>query len=139
MIRAFPGGWDAMCAALGMSRDALENRIYERKGQGLRVETALQIQEFSGTVHFAEAMASEAGGVFLKLPPALAGDDEVLDEFLALVAEEGRFAQILSDARRDGVIEPGEFSLLQADAQKIHALLARLLATIQGQVRELPD
>lgn len=139
MIRAFPGGWDAMCAALGMSRDALENRIYERKGQGLRVETALQIQEFSGTVHFAEAMASEAGGVFLKLPPALAGDDEVLDEFLALVAEEGRFAQILSDARRDGVIEPGEFSLLQADGQKIHALLARLLATIQGQVRELPD
>ena len=33
MIRAFPVGWDAMAGALGMSRDALENRIYERKGQ----------------------------------------------------------------------------------------------------------
>ena len=50
MIRAFPGGWDAMAGALGMSRDALENRIYERKGQSVLVETALQMQQFSSSI-----------------------------------------------------------------------------------------
>jgi len=139
MIRAFPGGWDAMCAALGMSRDALENRIYERKGQGLRVDTALQMQAFSGVADFAQAVAFEAGGVFLRLPSVLPGEDEVLDEFLALVSQNGRLAQILSDARRDGVIEPGEFEVLEREAQKVHALLARLLATIKNQVRDVPD
>lgn len=32
MIKNYQGGWDAMAGALGMSRDALVNHIYERKG-----------------------------------------------------------------------------------------------------------
>lgn len=55
MIKEYPGGWDAMSAALGMTRDALENRIYERKGQSVLVETALQMQIFSASSHFADA------------------------------------------------------------------------------------
>lgn len=90
MIRAFPGGWDAMAAALGVTRAGLENRIYERKGQSLHVETARQMQAFSGCPAFAEAVAADAGGVFLPLPEAEeVGSDELLAMFNQLYAELG--------------------------------------------------
>jgi hypothetical protein len=131
MIRAFPGGWDAMCAALGMSRDALENRIYERRGQGVLVETALQMQEFSGTTHFAECMAQASGGIFLALPRFEGiADMELLDAYTDLIADEGQFAKDFRDALADGKITRKEFEVLKDDihAQQHHemALLARI-------------
>lgn len=83
MIKEYPGGWDAMSAALGMTRDALENRIYERKGQSVLVETALQMQLFSASTHFAEAVSQVSGGVFMKLP---ARNEHDRDELLAYSA-----------------------------------------------------
>jgi hypothetical protein len=56
MIATYPGGWAAMAAALGMTKDALENCVYERKGQQINVHTAMQLQAFSQTEFFAEAV-----------------------------------------------------------------------------------
>ena len=41
MCRAFPGGTEAMAASMGLTIDALKNRIYERKGQRVSVEEAM--------------------------------------------------------------------------------------------------
>lgn len=129
MIRAFPGGWEAMAGALGMTKDALENRLYERKGQQLSVQTAMQMQAFSGTTHFAEGVAQESGGVFLQLPEARdVGNEELLSEFNLLYAELGELSRKFSVYVADGEISKTERADLDAEAQKIHRTVEELLA-----------
>ncbi len=129
LIRAFPGGWDAMSAALGMSRDALENRIYERKGQSVLLETALQMQAFSRTTLLAEAIARMSGGSFMLLPESGLHDrEELLTKFNELHARLGDLSRNFSDYTRDNVIEPHERHGLEDVGQDIHRTVAELLA-----------
>jgi hypothetical protein len=129
MIKAFPGGWDAIVGALGMTRDALENRIYERKGQGVLAETALQMQKFSDTTFFAEAVATASGGVFLKLPGDLSNDNEALmGKFQSLYVELGQFSKDFAEATADDLIDKRERATLEAGAARTHKVLAELLA-----------
>lgn len=129
MIRAFPGGWDAIVGALGTSRDALENRIYERKGQGVLVETALQLQKFSDRTFFAEAVATASGGTFVKLPADLVLENEdLMKKFNQLYAELGTFASNFNLATADDQIDARERAQLEADAARTHRVLAELVA-----------
>ncbi|MBS0368429.1 MAG: hypothetical protein JSS57_04410 [Proteobacteria bacterium] len=129
MIRAFPGGWDAMAAALGMTRAALENRIYERKGQSVHVETALQMQQFSGRAAFAEAVAANAGGVFLPLPDAGEVESvELLAMFNTLYAELGDLSAKFRDAVADDEINARERADLMDMGQHIHRTVEQLLS-----------
>lgn len=129
MIRAFPGGWDAMAGALGMSRMALENRIYERKGQAPLVETALQMQAFSGTTLFAEAVAQISGGVFLKLPDAVDHDrEELLTKFNTLYAELGNLSADFNRFTADDELSLPEQETLSAEAHRIHRTVEELLS-----------
>lgn len=129
MIKSFPGGWDAISAALGMSRMCLENRIYERKGQSLLVETAIQMQEFSGTTHFAEAIAEMSGGVFMKLPSNTDHDrEELLAKFNELYAELGELSTTFRASIEDGEIDSRERDELTNVGQHIHRKVEELLA-----------
>lgn len=67
-IKSYQGGWAAMAAALGMSVDALENRIYEKKGQSLALHEALMIEAISETSYITEAMAARHHAVLVTLP-----------------------------------------------------------------------
>lgn len=129
VIKAFPGGWDAMTGAVGMSRNALENRIYERKGQCVDVELAMLMQTFAGTTHFAEAVAIQSGGVFLKMPTDVDHRNEDLGKkFRELNVRLGTFASTFDSAIDDDVINPkerGELEKLAADMQRT---IAELLA-----------
>lgn len=128
MIKAFPGGWDAMAAALGMSKDALENRIYERKGQSVLVETALQMQSFSSTTHFAEAVAQVSGGLFMKLPEHGDHDrEELLSKFNELYGELGDLSIKFKTSIEDGEIDKRERSDLSDVGQHIHRTVEELL------------
>lgn len=128
MIKAFPGGWDAMSAALGMSKDALENRIYERKGQSVLVETALQMQSFSSTTHFAEAVAQVSGGVFMKLPEHGDHDrEELLSKFNELYGELGELSIKFKASVEDGEIDKRERADLSDVGQHIHRTVEELL------------
>lgn len=129
MVKAFPGGWDAMSAALGLSRMGLENRIYERKGQSLLVETAKQMQVFSGTTLFAEAVAQESGGVFLKLPDGQGHDrEELLTKFNELYAELGTLSADFNRFTADNELDDKEQAALANEAQQIHRTVEELLA-----------
>jgi predicted transcriptional regulator len=129
MIRAFPGGWDAMSAALGMTRVALENRIYERKGQSLLVETAQQMQAFSATTFFAESIAQSAGGVFMQLPDRSdEGRDELLAKFTELYARLGDLSTKFREYVKDDEISRRERAVLEGVAQQIHRTVEELLA-----------
>jgi hypothetical protein len=129
MIKSFSGGWDAMCGALAMSRQALENRIYERKGQGVDVELAMQMQAFSGTTLFAEAIASASGGTFVKLPEICSIDnDGLLMKFNALHTKIGLLSQKFAEYTDDDEVDQHERASLNAIGDEIHKATQELLA-----------
>ena len=129
MIKAFPGGWDAIAAAVGMSRNGLENRVYERKGQGVTVDTALLLQAFSGTTLFAEAVAASSGGAFVKLPEDISDGNEALaKKFRDIYVRLGIFASHFEEATADEVIDPRERACLDADIDGLQRGLSELMA-----------
>lgn len=129
MIKAVDGGWNVMAAALGLTRDGLENRIYERKGQTVSADLALQMQKVSKTTLYSEAVAKEGGGVFLLLPETgEQGNEELLSKFMELNAELGEMATQFKDAVRDNEIDSAERRELEVDAQKIHRSVQELLS-----------
>lgn len=129
MIKAFPGGWDAMAGALGMSRMCLENRIYERKGQSLLVETAIQMQHTSGTTFFADAVAQLSGGVFMRMPEGEYADrEELLIKFNQLYAELGQLSVKFNESVSDGEIDHKERAGLTDVSQDIHRTVEELMA-----------
>lgn len=129
MIRAYQGGWDAMAAALGYSRDALENRIYERRGQRLHVEDALQMQAFCGQPLLAEAIATISGGTFVRLPcVASVGNDEISDKFHDLFEELGQLSKEFREATKDGEIDEGERELINDLVDRMHKTMDELRA-----------
>lgn len=129
MIKAMEGGWGAMTGALALTRDALENRIYERKGQGIQVETALMMQKFSGSTLFAQAVATESGGTFVKLPPDMdVGNEEIEKKWRALYRELGEFAHHFEEAIADGEIDKREKRILKDDAACMHRIIEEMIA-----------
>lgn len=128
MIRAMSGGWGAMCGALCLSRNALENRVYERNGSGVLVETAMMMQKLSGTTYFADAVACASGGTFIKLPDLAPGDNEpIANKFHALYRELGELSKNYTDAVADDKITPAERKILKANVARLHKVLQELL------------
>ena len=128
MIRRFPGGMDAMAAALGLSRCALENRIYERRGQAVSVDQALLMSEFTNSNEFARFVAERAGGVFVPLPPVSPDRDALLDRWNQLYVEVGELSQCFQKSTVDGEIDAKERDSLLKEAQDVHRVLRELLA-----------
>lgn len=129
MARAFPGGFAAMATALGFTYDALKNRVYGKKGQSIDVETAMLMQDFSGTKLFANEIARRSGGVFLEvIPEAIRDRSELLTEFNRLTAELGQLSQKYELSVRDGCIDDEEKASLKQQAYAIHKQLERILA-----------
>lgn len=127
MCRAMPGGWATMAASLGMSIDALENRVYERRGQEVTVHLARQMQANSGTTLFAEAIAAAAGGVFVALPqPGEHGAEEIMGVYMQLVDEVGRLAREWTDSTADGVLDGREIARLEQLRQNICAQVTKM-------------
>jgi len=132
MIKEFPGGWAAIAGALGMSRDALENRVYERKGQGLLADTVHQIQQFSNSDIYAEAVCAMRGGVFVKLPTDRSDDNqEIWARAQQLQIELGRFFEDVKKATANGVIDRREQSVLDDDEARVHRAMAELHALVR--------
>jgi len=127
MCRSLAGGWATMAASLGLSKDALENRVYERKGQSVDVHLALQMQANSGTQLFAEAIAAESGGVFIELPEfEIPGDEEIQAVYMDLVDEVGRLAREWREVTADGEVDARERARLEEIREAICAKVTRV-------------
>ncbi len=122
-------GWNGTAATLGMTKSALEARVYEVKGSGMRVDTALLLQTYAGTTHFAEAIAVASGGTFVKLPADLSDGNEILSQkFHTLYAKLGTFSTVFSEATANDVIDSKEAADLTAIAMAMQQTIAELLA-----------
>ena len=109
------GGYASVAAALGLSsRTALENRLYQVKGQRVSIEEALAIQRISGRNDFAEAVAAESGGVFVRLPDdvccAALAEEEISAHFLSVIAHVGEMVEKWRDSTADGEVSERELA-----------------------------
>lgn len=121
-------GRAATAATLGMTTAALDGRVYELKGCGMRDNTALLIQTYSGTTLYAQWVAEQSGGVFMELP---ADDDmhgEAIDESMLLMCEQlGDLARTYRAAKEDGKIDRKEKADLSHIANDLHSTLKKSL------------
>lgn len=121
-------GWAGTAATLGMAKSALEARVYEIKGSGMRVDTAMLIQAHAGTKHFAQAVAHASGGVYVDLPTAECAHSEDLEaKFHELVCELGNLSKTYGEAKRDGEIDSRERAALEGIAQQMHKTIQELM------------
>lgn len=111
-----------MAGALGLdSVAALENYVYEKKGQCVSVHMALQMQDFSGTTLFAETIAKLSGGTFVKLPCVEHIDNDLLMcKGAELNAEIGELFREFSEFTKDGEIDGRERERMEITAHAIH-------------------
>lgn len=131
MVNAVTGKWIVAAAHLGMTENALKNRVYETKGQSLSTDDKLALQQLSGTTHFAEAIASASGGTFIKLPSIeQIENDSIQTMFNQNYAELGQLFATFTDAIADGVIDDIERRQLQAQGEQMHRKTETLLALI---------
>lgn len=141
MCRAMPGGAEAMAAALGLTRSALDNRIYERRGQTITVDQALQMAEFTGSPLFAQMVAARCGGVFVPLPPVEECDRmDLLERWTAVYAELGELSKNFQVFTSDGEVDAKERGRMLDDVQDVHRALRELIAlTFKVYCREEPS
>ncbi|MFS2004628.1 YmfL family putative regulatory protein [Duganella sp. CT11-25] len=124
-------GWIGTCAQLNMTRSQLEARVYEVKGSGMRVSTAQLLQRLSGTTLFAQAVAAEAGGVFIEMPAGAAADKSgLMTKFLELQVEIGELSKAYTAAIDDSVIDSRERRELEEIEQRMHKTVSELMATM---------
>ena len=102
-----PNGGYATSASLA----ALENRLYEVKGQQISIEQAMLLQKMTERCDFAEAVAMQSGGVFVPLREldagALAGED-ILVCFVRAVEKLGALSQQWQAVTDDGRVSRKE-------------------------------
>lgn len=128
-----------MAAALGLTRDALSNRVYERKGQAVRTWHSLQMQEFTGTTLFAEAIAIQSGGVFTKLiEPGAVDREDLHAKFQELWSRVGELSRAYTDYTGDNHIDRDERADLQRISQEIQKVMQELMA-LMFQIFCSPD
>ena len=109
LCKSMPGGWATMAASLGLTLRALENRVYERHGQEVSLDLAMQMQTNSGTTVFAEAVAAASGGVFVPLPPLEELDQRHVEAiFVDLVDQLGGLTRSWKAVTSDGVVSKVE-------------------------------
>jgi hypothetical protein len=129
VISSVPGGWSVAANFLGMSEVSLRNRAYELKGQSLSTRDALTLQQLAGTTQFAEAVATESGGTFVKLPSAdQVENDSIQAMFNQNYAELGALFATFTAAIVDGEIDDTERAQLRAQGEQLHRKTETLLA-----------
>ena len=116
------GGHATTAAMLGLTKTTLENRLYEIKGQQISIDQAMLMQRMTERTDFAEAVAQESGGVFVKLPEideaAVVGLD-IEEGFLDVFSQAGKLLDKWREVTEDGKVHSWESLLLWREVNKL--------------------
>ena len=125
MVNEFQGGRAAIGAMLCVDPIRFKNQLHEQKGMRISTETALTIQEFTGRTDFAEAVAHQSGGVFVKMPEHdnLVRAD-IHETFTETTKNIGLLIQEFLEAIKDGELDEIEHRRLEARKDKACSNLA---------------
>lgn len=128
MCQSVPGGYATMASMLGMTKAALENRIYEVKGQRVNIEEAMMMQRLTNSTAFAEAVAHESGGVFVAMPEAEYAEEDIQEAFMSLTEVVGQFVTEWRDAVDSGELVLSKAKRLDAIERRICGNAATIIA-----------
>ena len=129
MIEAVPGGWDVAAAYLGMTTNALRNRVYEVKDQKLSDEKSIALQHLAQTTHYADAVTRACGGIFVRVPDAECDNEDIMRKFNEMYALLGTFSRDFEIAlSNDGAIDKQEEAILERDVRHLQKAMAEVLA-----------
>lgn len=138
-IKAHPDGIPGAAKRIGRSAGGLYNKLAQSMPEyDLMFREAMALAHFYSGTAFPESVAEQFGGVFFPLPAAMAGDDDVLQDYLDIVQQMGDLSREFTEARADGIIEPAEFQAMRLRAMRTVSGIMRFLADLEGMVRELP-
>ena len=131
MVNEFQGGRAAIAAMLVVDPTRFKNQLHEQKGMRISTETALTIQEFTGRTDFAEAVAHQSGGVFVKMPEHdnLVRAD-IHETFTETTKNIGLLIQEFLEAIEDGELDEIEHRRLEARKDKACSYLALAIRMI---------
>lgn len=124
---------------LGVSPNVLGNKLNpDQEFHKLSLGEAVAITELTDDNGILEAWAQQRGGVFVRLPDAVACDEELSDQLMRVSEELGAALGEVRAARSDGVIDPKEFDRIKDKLMSTITEALALKTVIKGQVREIP-
>lgn len=138
-VLASKGGIAAAAKAIGRSPGVMYNKFSEANpNYDITAREALALADHLGTTLYAEAVCEHFGGVFLPLPQGAPAEDDVLQSYLDIIRQMGELSKEFTEARADGIIEPGEFQALQLRGHRTVQAIMHLLCELEMTVREVP-
>jgi hypothetical protein len=139
-LSAQPGGISGAAKRIGRSPGVLHNKFSEAMPHyEITVREALALADGVPETSFPEVVAEHFEGVFFRLPQGAQGDDDLLASYLAIGEQLGDLSREFTEARADGIIEPGEFAVLKLRSRRLIAAVMRMESDLQGMVRDVPS
>lgn len=133
IICTYPGGRECAAARIGLPLKKFDNHAYENNNcRPLTDVQIYQLEQETGTQHFANYVASMYGGMFvLVADPGSLDNVEMYTRAMQSSAKQGTVDQIIAQALEDGVITEDEAELiLNAHTLHIAARTAEVYAAI---------
>ncbi|MGY2226446.1 YmfL family putative regulatory protein [Pseudomonas gingeri] len=133
IICTYPGGRECAAARIGLSLKKFDNHAYENNNcRPLTDVQVFQLEQETGTQHFANYVASMYGGMFVPVAdPGSLDNVEMYARAMQSSAKQGTVDQIIAQALEDGVITEDEAELiLNAHTLHLAARTAEVYAAI---------
>ncbi|NWC16185.1 hypothetical protein CCU68_22155 [Pseudomonas gingeri NCPPB 3146 = LMG 5327] len=133
IICTYPGGRECAAARIGLSLKKFDNHAYENNNcRPLTDVQVFQLEQETGTQHFANYVASMYGGMFVPVAdPGSLDNVEMYARAMQSSAKQGTVDQIIAQALEDGVITEDEAQLiLNAHTLHLAARTAEVYAAI---------
>jgi len=125
--------------AIGRSPQVLYNKFSESMPNNEltgREERALA--DAVGGEAYVQAVCAYFGGVFLRLPDGMAGDDDLFEDYLGIIREMGDLSREFIAAKADGAVDADEFNRLRREAYEVVAAIHRFITDLETCVVKIP-
>lgn len=114
-ITALPGGYKEATEWLGVTENAIFNRLRTNGDQVFPIGWANVLQMASGTTYVADYMSRAVGCINVPLPDVeMLGNTDINQKLLESYEEVGHYSKLVQEAIEDGEIDRTEFAGLKA-------------------------
>ncbi|KNC88277.1 YmfL family putative regulatory protein [Trabulsiella odontotermitis] len=121
-ISSLPGGYDEAAEWLGVTKDAVFNRLRAGGDQIFPLGWAIVLQQASGTKHIADAVSRQSNSVNVPLVDLEDIENGDINQRLMEAIEWiGQHSKYLRQATADGVIDEAEREQIEANSYQVMA------------------
>ena len=128
IITGLPGGYAEAAQWLGVTEDALFNRLRSNSNQIFPIGWFIVLQQAGGNTHFADAVSRQSRSVNVPLPEVEDIDrDDINAKLMEAIEYIGKHSELVRRFTEDGEIDAAERKALDANTY-------RLMATFQEHI-----